>query len=356
MRMERAMLEASYGKEPFDLRLTVLRMMRQWKKILLVTLAGTLLFGGGYCVRNVLLRGETQYRATSVYRMDYSVDDTQYSYVTINGYTWDTYLHTKEFLDLVQEKLLREAWGEISNEELGGCIRGNIESDCRVPSTIVTTEDAEKTTAIAGAVEETLVRDFPPVIGEIKSIRVMDPGETERVIQDLRVGRAFILGAVLTFFFMITALLLKELGDDNIWLPATLRRRYGLRTVGTPESRDLKENICYLFGGNSRVAVCTVQEDCDPAETAETVRGVCAGTAAQGIEWVAMPSPLICPESAERLRETDGILLAVKAGAHSGKRTEYVMDYLAQQDCKITAVILIGADQTLLRRYYGFGS
>lgn len=356
MRMERAMLEASYGKEPFDLRLTVLRMMRQWKKILFITLAGTLLFGGGYCVRNILLRGETQYRATSVYRMDYSVDDTQYSFVTINGYTWDTYLHTKEFLDLVQGKLAGGDWDKMSNDELSGYIRGDIESDCRVPSTIVTTEDAEKTTALTRAVEEALVRDFSSVIGEIKSIRVMDPGEAGRVIPDLRVGRAFILGAVLAFFFTVIVLLLRELGDDSIWLPATLRQRYGLQAVGTAASGNLKENICYLFRETSRVAVCAAQEDCDPAETAEAVRKVCAGTTAQGIEWIPMPSPLICPESAERLRETGGILLAVKAGAHSGKQTEYVMEYLAQQDCKITAVILTGADESLIRRYYGFRS
>lgn len=356
MRMERVMLEASYGREPFDLRLTVLRMLRQWKKILFATLAGTLLFGGGYCVRNILFGGEAQYGATSVYRMDYSVDDTQYSFVTINGYTWDTYLHTREFLDLLQGKLAAGEWGKMSNEELGGYIRGDIGSDCRVPSTIVTTEDAGKTAAIARALEETLVRDFPSLIGEIKSIRVMDPGETGRVIPDLRVGRAFVLGAVLAFFFTVIVLLLRELGDDNIWLPATLRKRYGLQAVGTTASGDLKENICYIFREDSRVAVCAVQEDCDPAETARAVREVCEETAAQGIEWIAMPSPLICPEAAERLRETDGILLAVKAGAHSGKKTEYVMEYLAQQDCKITAVILIDADETLLRWYYGFRS
>ena len=347
-------MEACYGKEPFDMRLTVLCMIRQWGKILLVTLAGTLLFGGGYCVRNILFRGETQYRATTIYRMDYSVDAIQYNYAAINAYTWDTYFHTEEFLELVRGKLSDGEWGAISKEELSGYIRGDIESDCRVPFSIVTTEDEEKTAAIAGAVEETLVRDFPALIGEIKSIRVMDPGEAEKVIPDLRVGRAFILGAVLSFFFVIVALLLKELGDDNIRLPATLRRRYGLRTAGTPESRDLKENICYLFWENSRVAVCAVQEDCDPAEMAEMLRRVCAGTAAQEIEWIPMPSPLICPESAEKLRETDGILLAVKAGPHSGKQTEYVMDYLAQQDCKITAAILTGADQTLIRLYYGF--
>ena len=63
------MWEGSYGKEPFDLRLTVLRLIACMDKVLIFTLAGTLLFGGGYYVKNVLLRPETQYGITSVYRV-----------------------------------------------------------------------------------------------------------------------------------------------------------------------------------------------------------------------------------------------------------------------------------------------
>ena len=48
------MLDAYYGKEPFDLRLTALRLLRNLNKILLWTAVGTLLFGGGYYVKNVL--------------------------------------------------------------------------------------------------------------------------------------------------------------------------------------------------------------------------------------------------------------------------------------------------------------
>ena len=61
------MLQGSYGKEPFDLRLTVLRLLRKLHIIIGVTLLGVFLFGGGYYVKNVLLRGETLYKTTSIY-------------------------------------------------------------------------------------------------------------------------------------------------------------------------------------------------------------------------------------------------------------------------------------------------
>ena len=46
--LEIAMREGYYGKEPFDLRLTALRMLRNLNQIIVFTLAGTLVFGGGY--------------------------------------------------------------------------------------------------------------------------------------------------------------------------------------------------------------------------------------------------------------------------------------------------------------------
>lgn len=348
------MLEGSYGKEAFDLRLTVLRMIRQWKKIGLVTLAGTLIAGGIYYAHKVLLSGGKQYCAASIYRLEYGVDDKDINLVMINAYTWNTYMHTEEFLSCVRKRLSGSGWEGMSDEELGAYIVGNIESDLRVPSTTVITEDMEKSTAIARAVEEAVVQDFTEGISEVRSVRVIDhAGEAKEVIPDLRIGRAFVLGAVLTFFFTVIILLLKELGDDNIWLTSTIRRRYGLKTVGTLKSRELVENVCYLFRGAGQAAVCTVQEECDPAEVADAIGEACAGTDAGKTNWYAVPSLLLCPEAVYSLRKADGILLAVRAGAHAGKKLEYVMDYLMQQDCEITAVILLDADEVLLRWYYG---
>lgn len=347
------MLHGYYGKEPFDLRLTVLRMLGQWKKIVLWTLAGTLLLGGAYCLKNILLRGEKQYRAVSVYRVDYGVDDIDANLVMINSYTWNTYVHTEEFLKCVRDRLAGSEWAALSNEELGGCLQGDMESDWRVPSTIVLSGNAEMSTAVAKAVEETMTLDFPGEISEIKSIRVLDhAGEAEELVPDIRVGRAFTLAAVLSLFAVIVVLLLKETGDDSIWLPATLAMRYGLQCVGTVNSVDLKENLRYLFGGKKQIAICPVQEACDPSEALKEIESLAGET--EGSKWYAVPSPLLCPETAEKLREAEAVLLLVNAGAHAGKQLEYVLDFLAKQDCKATAALLWNADEKLIRRYYGF--
>ena len=64
-------MEVSYGKEPFDLRLMCLRLCRKLWKILAVTAVGTLLFGGGYYVKNVVLQPDPGYAASSTYKVEY---------------------------------------------------------------------------------------------------------------------------------------------------------------------------------------------------------------------------------------------------------------------------------------------
>lgn len=357
--MEREqMWEGCYGKEPFDLRLTALRLIASLDKVLVFTLAGTLLFGGGYYVKNVLLRGEKQYGITSIYRVDYVVEEEKdIGGVYINEMSWNTYLHSQEFLEAVLEHLainsshMDNDWVlHITAEQVSESLTAYLASDLRVPSTTVVTSWEAETEFIARAVEQAMTEEFPEGIREISDIRVIDAPETaEEVIPDVRVGRAFALSAILSCFFTVVILLLKETGDDNIWLPSTIRMRYGVRTAGTLESPGLSENLHYYYKGMKKVAVCGVQAETDPAEILAALREKCGEELA---EWFAAPSPVLCPESCRALREADGILLAVQAGAHGGKQLEYSLEYLRQQDCKVTSVILWNADERLIKTYY----
>lgn len=350
------MWEASYGEEPFDLRLTVLCTLRRLGLILTVTAVGTLLFGGGYYVKNVLLQPAPSYRADSTYRVDYSVDDEKdVSTVHINEMTWNTYMDTEQFLDEVRQYL--PAGRKYTEAELEEALSAVVASDLKVLSTTVITDSPEKSLEIAAAVELALVRDFAGRISEVASISVMDPAdEAEEVYRDVRPLRAVILSALLSFFFGVVTVLLKELGSDSIWIPATLRKRYGLQVLGTLHSPELGENVRYLFRGMKKIAVCPIQDSVDPVQALEALRSACGESEIPGkeAEWIPVPSPLLCPESCRTMREADGILLVLAAGSHAGKQLEYVMEYLRQQDCKLTSVLLWNADELLVNAYYGF--
>lgn len=357
------MWKGYYGKEPFDLRLTVLRMLCKLPVIGLATLLGALAFGGGYYTRHVLLRGQPSYAATSVYRVEYAVDSVEDMMdVYINEMSWNTYLQSDRFLEAVQGHLEEEGIPEISREEIAGAISAAVLSDLRIPSVTVVSDSPEKSVLLARAVEAAMTGELAEGISELASVTVIDPGDTaEEVLPQLRVGRAFAFGGVLGCFFAVIVLLLKETGDDSIWLPASIWRRYGIRTAGTLGSRELAENMRYFFRReeagkealSGRVAVCPVQAQLDAEEVLKALREACPEAAGAG--WQAVLSPLGDPRVCRQLREAEGILLAVKAGSHAGRALEHVLDYLAQQDCHVTAAILWDADEKLIRRYDFFG-
>lgn len=348
-----------YGKEPFDLRLAVLRLLYKLPFIAAVTLLGTLLFGGGYYLKNVALRGQRLYAATSFYRLEYAVDSVEdMMNVFINEMSWNTYVHSGMFLDAVNRHLAEEGAEEIDNAELEESIEAFVLSDVRIPSTVVTTDSPEKSIRIAHAVEAAMTREMAGLISEIEEAVVIEPGITaEEVVPHTRVGRAFVFSALLSCFGVVTILLLKEAGDDSIWLPSSLWRRYGLKSAGTVESKELAESMRYFFRGEAAgngeephgTAVCAAQSQMDAAKVLEELRKLCPDIVDE--TWIALPAPLEDPEVCRKLREMDGILLAVKAGSHAGRQLERVLDLLAQQDCNVTAAILWDADKKLIKRY-----
>ena len=112
-------MEVSYGKEPFDLRLMLLCLGRNLWKILAVTVAGMVLFGGGYYVKNVLLQPDPGYAASSTYKVEYFENPNAAGAYYINAATWDSLIHTGEFLDGVETHLQEAAdRGETESAEV----------------------------------------------------------------------------------------------------------------------------------------------------------------------------------------------------------------------------------------------
>ncbi|MBO4980361.1 MAG: hypothetical protein J6C84_00470 [Lachnospiraceae bacterium] len=356
------MWEGYYGKEPFDLRLTVLRLMRNLPGIIAVTLLGTLLFGGGYYVKNVLLRDQKEYSVTSTYKVEYVEEPAKSGDYYINEMSWNTYVQSYEFLSAVQEHLARttasekELAIEIDTEALAAMISAKLPSDWHIPTTTVVTDDDRKSLLIAQAVEAAMTEDLTDIATELKRVSVMDPGrKAQELVPDVRPLRAVILSAILSLFFALTIYLIGEIGADSIWLPATLHNRYGLVPVGTIKSRELAPNLAYRFQGMGKAALCAVDEDIDPLQVADALQDTLQDggqDAASKLSWIPVPAPLLCAESAEFLRGMEGVLLVVKAGKHVGKPLEHVLEYLGAQDVKVTAVLLWEADEKLIRAYY----
>jgi capsular polysaccharide biosynthesis protein len=344
------MFEAQYAKEPFDLRLTILRLIRNFHIILLVTILGTLVFGGGYYVKNVLLMTAHSYEATATYKVEYTDEPSKSGDYYINEMSWNTYVKSDDFLGALTESLSSFGINNIDEVSLEEMLSASLASDIHVPTLTVVCGDRDECIRIERAVEETFTGYFADSNPQIKSIAIIDsPKEASEVEPDVRPLRAFVLSALLTFFAAIVVFLLYEIGNDGIWLPATIRKRYGIKCAGTMESVELAANIQYLFNDVSQAAVCNLDDSKDPYSMAEKL-----GTVSRKTTWIPMPAPLMCPESAASLKSVDGVLLAVPAGSMSGKKLERIMEFFAEQDIRVTAAILDDADEWIIRKYYMF--
>ncbi len=362
------MIETSYGKEPFDLRLALLCLCRNVWKILAVTVLGTVLFGGGYYVKNVLLQPRSGYAASSTYKVEYLENPNAAGAYYINEATWNSLIHTSEFLDGVETHLQEAAdQGEttaadvlaLGRDRISNALSATLPSDFSIPVTKATLQDPEESVVLAGAVEETMCSEFAETIAEIRLIKVLDHGnQAEAVVPDVRTLRAVILAAVVSCFLSVVVSLMWELSRDSIRLPVTLRRRYGLNSLGTINSAGFTENVRYLLQKAAErknvqkieeltVAVCGALPEADPGEIVAALE-----KSAPDVTYLAVPSPLLCPESGAALRKADVVLLAVPAGEYVGKQLEAVLEYLIPQDCLVTGAFLWNADEGLIRRYY----
>ena len=337
---------SDWGKEPFDLRLTVLRLIRRLPQMLAVMIAGTLLTGCGYLAKKVWLAPDPGYRASATFLTEYSDPDWFVKGIYINDYSWNIWLDSDEFTGYINQYLP----APYSKEKLSGMLEALVYSDLRVMEVFAYSRDPEEAELVIQAVKRAMTEDFPRGMSAVDWIRVTDEKPGQKVTMDVRPARAFLLGGIVSVFFTVVIFLLMELWEDKIWLPTTLGSRYGLKQAGIPGTETFRENMKYFFRGKNRVALCPVDEDTDPAEVAQFLTD--QGILCEGQEFLPLPTPVLAPEVTETLRGADGILLICPAGSRNARNLEFLLDFLKAQDCEVTAALLWKPDEWLVKSYY----
>lgn len=348
------MWEWNYGKEPFDMKLLVLRFAKKIWIPVIAALMGAAIVGGGYYLIRDVWGGPQEYGVTSSYYVEYGTDpQTGNEYTYINAASWNTWITTDWFVDKIRQEaadsgLQLEEYG-ISRQELPALLSADLPTDLRMPTSMVTTTNPELTKLLATAVESAFI-SFAGEQKEIDAIRVVDTTEVYPVDQDIRTLRACVLGAVLALFFALVIMLLYFVMDDGIYLPEIFSCRYGIPALGAVcgkpgELRLMKgtrENVAYRVKTCDRVALTSVEEETDLKAVAALL---------ENEKCVCVPGILQVPEAAEKLREADGILLLVQAGVCNGKKIAHVLHELKVQDCRVIGVILTDADESLIKAY-----
>ena len=339
----------SWGKEPFDLRLTILRMIRCLPWILAIILIGTLVFGGGYYLKNIMFREKDTYTAKADFLIDYTDVNWAGNLKYINEYSWNIWMQSDTLQDFIRSYLPE---GLSQEPEIGDMLKAEVISDLRVFQITVTCQDPAMAETVLEAVKKAMTTDFPSVMEDIKAIKVTDTQKAVMDIPDVRPLRAFVLAAVVSTVFAIGLFLVRELTLEQIWLPTTLTDIYGLKNAGLPEIDEFTENLQYFLQNKTKIAVIPM-EDAEDAKEFAAKAGALKGQ--DGKNFIEMPCPLKHPECAGQLREAEGVLLVVRSGADS-KKLGLLLHFLGQQDVKVDAAVLWKADRWLVKSYYRLGS
>ncbi|MCD7739152.1 MAG: hypothetical protein LUH58_08970 [Lachnospiraceae bacterium] len=336
-----------FYREPFDLKLFLLQMLRKWYVFVLSALVGALLLGGGYFLVKVVLAPAREYQADVIFYMEYAVNpDDSDSYATdyFNEYTWNEWI----VCDEIQERVSQALGYEITETQLAGYVSTTVPADVRLQTLSVVTSDPELSLAIARCYEEWLP-EFAEGQRELDSIRAIDsPEQAYLITADVRTFRATVLGALIGLFLCCMIVWLSYLSDDRVCLPGQLKKRHGLKVFGAEGQTELEENVRYGTEKLENIALVGVggSVGCEKAFS-------WFQSAFPEKHWESVLGTLQFPEEASKLRRADGVILVVEAGVDSSALIERVLSYYGQQEISLTGAVLWNPDQKLLRQYYG---
>ena len=316
------MWQCAYAKEPFDLRLFVLQSIRRWKWILLGVIAGIILIGGGYYLKNVTFGGKIPYEVTNKFYIEYAVDpETGDRYSYFEAYTWEDWLKSDTLVPQMLEKLSVE----MSAEEFVTYYEATLPADLRIPYFTVTHPDKDLAVEISTILAEAM-KEFGESQLQIDSVEWMDMVGPELQFRDIRTARAIVLGAIIGFFAALFGMAFVGIVDEKIYVPETFVYRYDIPMLGYVDeegwvSPEVTENLTRFFGELHEIGEINVAD-------------------AQALT-----------DAAETLRSMDGNLLLVPAGEVHGKTIEFLLNQCKAQNITITAALLVNADGSLINQY-----
>lgn len=341
------MWHCNYGKEPFDMRLFVLLCIRRLWVVLAGAVAGLVLVGGVYYLKNVTFGGVIPYTIDSKYYLEYAVDPSdQQVYSYFATFTWNDLLKS----DSLVEEMLGKLEIPMTARELTDSFTAELMSDLRVCYIHTVHEDADRAMEIDRVAGEAIAA----VSGqhkELKEISLISRGQPQPAVPDVRTRRACVLGVALGIFFSVFGLGFWMLMEEKIYVPGTLAWRYGIPVAGYVSregkpSDELAPQLAGLLCQKRRIGVTAVNGELDLGGVAKLLEKV-----EKTVSCTAIPSLWQAPEAGEAMRSQDGMVLLVQADCDRGKAIEETLRLLRQLEISVDAMVLVGADDRL-NRYY----
>ena len=232
-------MEIKYGKEPLDLRLCFLKMLKKWWILPLWVAVGAGLCAGIYFLTQIVFGPARTYVTETEYYIEYKDAITyEQQYTFYNQNTWESLCYTDIFMDAVIKGAADKGY-TLTKEEVTEAVKATLLTDVRIVHVTVSTTESEKTLAISNALESAFT-EFGETQREIDEIRLIKSADTaELKALDNRTGRAAILGAVIALVVTLFVMYLRAIIDTSVTIPLELTRKFGIHAlVGDSKSEE----------------------------------------------------------------------------------------------------------------------
>ncbi len=349
------MWQCNFSNEPADHKLFWLLFLKKVKWVLICSFLGALFMSAIYYLHRTVFAPPVEYQVQGEVYVDYVVvEGYGISLTSYNTETWNTMVHSDEFVDRIQTSVTEQGFS-INRELLKESMLVKLVSDSRVLITTVSMKDPDLAVAASHGLLQAIIT-FGEGQDNVKEIRIMsNPTQAALVQQENRLISRALTGAILGAFLSIVVLSFCIAMDDSVYIPSSFENRYNVPALGTLASKSLYMDMTYLLKDLNKVAVLALCKDIPIEEVADQLSSLYD----IGSERKQMPvfTPVLDveehPHMTETLRKAEGVILVSGFGNHDGKRIEKTIAYLRRQDCNIIGALLWGADEKLLLRYYG---
>ena len=350
---------SKYWQEGIDSKALLVCFLRKLPYLLLMGVAGAVLGSGLYLLIAVMTSEGTMYQAETEYYIEFAegrIDAKDY----YNDFTWNTVMATDWVLGNTMEIL---GSGHDRNE-VGAMITADILSDVRYLTITVKAHEEELASAVSEATRSSLESLVSRIeeIDEIDSIGQIRNNGVQQIKEPLFTWRAAFLGAVcgvlagafwLSACFCVGSRYYTKQGlGKSLGIPV-----FGLLYQGRNETNGAQEKALCLSLQHYMEKTCSknigIMDVVDPGvaeRCKDTLMSIYAEELARG-EISVHSTEIPSKEDYDRIRQTDGVILAIPFAKSCREAAIEKLVQLENQDCKVLGAILVDVDRKWMKLY-----
>ena len=147
--------------------------------------------------------------------------------------------------------------------------------------------------------------------------------------------------------------------DDAVYVQEDIEKKYSCKPLGIllkkqkglqPYARELQADFSYILAEHKCFGLIDMDDHC--IEGKEDLELVLNAVPGEFVGGDGEAGGMLSEKELARIRELGGAVLLIPFGKDVSRRTSRVLTLLSNQDCPVLGMVISGADEDFVNRYY----